>query len=289
MKTVEAFIVQAFTANGTGGNPAGVVLNADTLSNDEKLKIAQSVGHSETAFVSNAHDADFELSFFTVTDEVDFCGHVTLAAFSIMHQRGLIADKRYTQRTKAGLLSVTIESTGRVIMEQKLPEYSEQLDCNTISELIGIESDILESTQLPIQVVSTGLPDIIVPVPQGYLDRIQIDERLLSRFCLEHGVIGIHAFEMCDKSSDVTANCRNFAPLFGIAEEAATGSASGALACYLTKYLFDEHAKSFTFEQGRKMGCTSVISAEIQSNELGITQVLVGGFAHEVGKQRVSI
>lgn len=60
---VEAYLVNSFTANGSGGNPAGVVLNADNLSNEAKLAIAQAVGYSETAFVSQDDEVDFELSF----------------------------------------------------------------------------------------------------------------------------------------------------------------------------------------------------------------------------------
>ncbi|MCU8076739.1 MULTISPECIES: PhzF family phenazine biosynthesis protein [unclassified Shewanella] len=286
---VKAYLVNSFTANGSGGNPAGVVLNADNLSNEAKLAIAQAVGYSETAFVSQDDEVDFELSFFTITGEVDFCGHATLAAFSTMHQKGMVAEGQYVQRTKAGLLTVTIESNGNIVMELKLPEYLGMFSYEAISELIGIDPAVLESTQLPIEVISTGLPDIIVPVPYGYLDRIQVNESLLSDFCKKHDVIGIHAFELCDKNSGLTASCRNFAPLFGIPEESATGSASGALACYLTKHLGGEHTSRFTFEQGRAMDCISIITASVTSKEQDILRVMVGGFAHEVGLLEISV
>lgn len=289
MKNVEAFLVNSFTDNGTGGNPAGVVLHADHLSNEEKLQIAQAVGYSETAFVSRDDEADFELSFFTVAGEVDFCGHATLAAFSTMYQNGIITKGKYLQRTKAGLLAVTIEANGHIVMEQKLPEYRERFSYEAISELIGVDPKILELTQLPIEVVSTALPDIIVPVPYGYLDSIQVNEYLTSGFCKRHDVIGIHAFELCEKTSMVTASCRNFAPLFGIPEESATGSASGALACYLTKHLPDTHSNSFTFEQGRAMQCISKITACVESSDQGIIKVSVGGFANKVGRQKISV
>ena len=86
-------MVNAFTVNREGGNPAGVVLQADGLSFNEKLKIAQTVGYSETAFVSEDNNADLALSFFTVTGEVDFCGHATLAAFSLMFKKGALRMK----------------------------------------------------------------------------------------------------------------------------------------------------------------------------------------------------
>ncbi|WP_459781689.1 PhzF family phenazine biosynthesis protein [Photobacterium sp. R1] len=284
---VEAYLVNSFTANGTGGNPAGVVLHADKLSYGEKLKIAQAVGYSETAFVSQDEEADFELSFFTVTDEVDFCGHATLAAFSTMYQKGIVTEGLYVQRTKAGLLAVAIESNGHIIMEQKLPEYLGRFDYEVISELIGIESTVLESTQLPIEIISTGLPDLLVPVPHGYLDKIQVNEHLLSDFCKKHDLVSLHAFELYEKDSGMTASCRNFAPLFGIPEESATGSASGALACYLTKHLSGKYSNCFTFEQGRAMDCVSTITASVELKEQAIVKVMVGGFAHEAGLQKI--
>lgn len=289
MKNVEAFLVNSFTVNGTGGNPAGVVLHADPLSNAEKLQIAQAVGYSETAFVSGDDEADFELSFFTTTGEVDFCGHATLAAFSTMYQDGSITEGKYMQRTKAGLLEVTIEANGHIVMSLKLPEYLGVFSYEDISELIGLAPTILESTQLPIEVISTGLADIIVPVPFGYLDKIQVNEHLTSEFCEKHGVIGIHAFELCETTSHLTASCRNFAPLFGIPEESATGSASGALACYLAKHLPDTHSNSFTFEQGRAMKCISSITASVESSDQRISKVRVGGFAHKVGSQQICV
>ncbi|UTM59556.1 PhzF family phenazine biosynthesis protein [Photobacterium sp. CCB-ST2H9] len=284
---IEAYLVNSFTANGTGGNPAGVVLHADKLSYGEKLEIAQAVGYSETAFVSQDEEADFELSFFTVTDEVDFCGHATLAAFSTMYQKGIVTEGRYVQRTKAGLLAVAIESNGHIIMEQKLPEYLGRFDYEVISELIGIESTVLESTQLPIEIISTGLPDLLVPVPHGYLDKIQVNEHLLSDFCKKHDLVSLHAFELYEKDSGMTASCRNFAPLFGIPEESATGSASGALACYLTKHLSGKYSNCFTFEQGRAMDCVSTITASVELKEQAIVKVMVGGFAHEAGLQKI--
>lgn len=286
---VEAYLVNSFTTNGSGGNPAGVVLHADNLSNEEKLEIAQAVGYSETAFVSQDDEVDFELSFFTITGEVDFCGHATLAAFSTMHQKGIVTEGQYVQRTKAGLLAVTIESNGHIVMEQKLPEYLGVFGYEAIAELIGIDSTVLESTLLPIEVISAGLPDIIVPVPLGYLDRIQVNEHLLSDFCKKYDVVGLHAFELCEKGTGLTASCRNFAPLFGIPEESATGSASGALACYLTKHLGGEHTICFTFEQGRAMDCASIITASVESKEQDVLKVMVGGFAHEVGLQEISV
>ncbi|MDV2080093.1 PhzF family phenazine biosynthesis protein [Marinobacter xestospongiae] len=289
MKKVDVFLVNAFSANGAGGNAAGVVLHADNLSNEEKLQIAQAVGYSETAFVVEEDEADFALSFFTVTGEVDFCGHATLAAFSTMYREGVVTEGEYVQRTKAGLLAVTVGANGHVVMAQKLPECLGVFEYEAVSGLIGVDAAALASTQLPVEVISTGLPDMIVPVPQGYLDRLKVNERLLSDFCKDHGVVSLHAFELFEESGSVTASCRNFAPLFGIPEESATGSASGALACYLSRYLNGGRSGCFTFEQGRAMNCTSLISASVDYNGSDVAKVRVGGFSEQIGRQRLSV
>src|SRR5687767_10829717 len=89
-KKIEVQILNAFVDNNTGGNPAGVVLNADNLTNDQKLKIAANIGLSETAFVSKSDIASFKLDFFTPTRQIAHCGHATIATFSYLSQSGLI-------------------------------------------------------------------------------------------------------------------------------------------------------------------------------------------------------
>ena len=278
---IEVTLVNSFTKNGKGGNPAGVVFNADKLSDAQKLKIAQAVGYSETAFVSSDDEADYEVSFFTTAGEVDFCGHATLATFSTMYQIGILTAGSYVQRTKAGMLSVIIESNGKVVMDQQLPRKLGCFSYQDISNVIGIESNILERTKLPIEVVSTGLPDVIIPVPNGYLDEIRPDDDIIADFCKKHKVVGFHVFELCEPESKFTASCRNFAPLFGISEESATGTSNGALACYLTEHL--SLGSDYVFEQGRAMNCTSIITASVKSNDSTIINVKVGGFANSIG------
>ncbi|AUC88477.1 MAG: phenazine biosynthesis protein PhzF [Alteromonas sp.] len=347
VKKIKVFLVNAFTKNNGGGNPAGVVLNADGLTYDEKLAIAKAVGYSETAFVSkivnsksssgatrrsaveNANtdvDMDAEVSFFTVTDEVDFCGHATLAAFSTLFHQGVFQPGSYVQKTKAGLLGVSIMSNGHVEMKQKAPEFIGELTCEAISDVICIAPQVLAQTELPIEIVCTGLPDIIVPVPMGYLDKIQLDSTKTIEFCKAHNAVGIHAFELCESDNTITASCRNFAPLLGITEESATGSASGALACYLAKHYIGHSAVSrtgnstgqrnthsqhsalgkkgtdsaitfnFEFEQGRAMNCPSAITATVvtatnnglSSSSHGWT-VSVGGYASQFGEKTVAL
>ncbi|WP_105255741.1 PhzF family phenazine biosynthesis protein [Pseudoalteromonas sp. T1lg75] len=286
---VTTFLVNSFTANGQGGNPAGVVLDAEHLSRAQKLHIARELGYSETAFVCADDEVDVNVSFFTPTDEVDFCGHATLAAFSVMYQEGRLAPGHYVQRTKAGLLPVVIEPDGRVVMQQQLPKYLGAFSYQEIAPLIGLSAEVLARTALPIEVISTGLADVLVPVPFGYLDDINPDHPLLADFCAQHNLVGLHAFELNEQSSEFTAGCRNFAPLFGIPEESATGSSSGALACYLAQHLPHLAPYKYVFEQGRAMNCASQICATVACQDGNITQVKVGGVAQQFGKRSIHL
>lgn len=283
--TVE--LVNAFVANGEGGNPAGVVLGADKLTYSQRLTVAKTIGFSETAFVSRDTEADFNVSFFTITEEIDFCGHATLAAFSVMHQKGILPAGTYKQNTKAGLLEVEVKSDGMVILTQNLPEALGKYKSEDVCDLIGLSKQLLEQTRLPIEAISTGLADLIVAVPDGHLDSIKPNQSAIIEFCRQHSLIGLHVFELCADEDTFSARCRNFAPLVGIAEESATGSSSGALAYYLTKHVAP--SDEFLFEQGRAMKCTSHIQAYITRNQDSVTKIAVGGMAKHVGQRRVVV
>ena len=102
-------IVNAFTANGEHGNPAGVILDADELTEGQMLAIARQVGLSETAFVSESDTATKKVRFFASTEEVDLCGHATIAAWSLLKSLGIIANGAYKQETRAGTLGIDVQ------------------------------------------------------------------------------------------------------------------------------------------------------------------------------------
>ncbi|EPJ49121.1 MAG: phenazine biosynthesis protein, PhzF family [Osedax symbiont Rs1] len=274
---VEVVLVNSFTHKGEGGNPGGVVFDAEHLSDRQRLKVAQAVGFSETAFVTKDAEADFEVAFFTITEEVDYCGHATLAVFSTLFTLNMLNSGTYLQRTKAGLLAVTIDASGSVIMQQKLPQKLQHFSHQEIAAVIGIDSSVLASTKLPVEAISTGLSDVIIAVPTGYLDVIIPRDKIIANFCRKHQVVGLHVFELYGKESAISASCRNFAPLFGISEESATGSASGALACYLAEHSALPH--NYIFEQGRAINKTSIITASVTCHDDLVTSVKVGGTA----------
>src|SRR6478735_8406637 len=139
MKEVNVKTVYAFSINGTGGNPAGVVLDADHLSNEEKQRVAAKLGLSEVAFVSQSVDADFKLDFFTPNRQIAHCGHATIATFSYLKQLGRIKGDHSSKKTIEGNRDIYFKN-GFAYMEQTSPSY------------VHVENDvteILESLSLP--------------------------------------------------------------------------------------------------------------------------------------------
>ncbi|MEQ4660038.1 MULTISPECIES: PhzF family phenazine biosynthesis protein [Providencia] len=285
-QAILVYLVNSFTQNNSGGNPAGVVLNPPKLSTSQKIAIARQVGFSETAFVYNGEETDFIVDFYTAEGEVDFCGHATLAVFSTLASLKQLTDGLYTQKTKAGILSVSV-SPNNIVMEQTLPTLRNGPSINEVATALGITNEVIAETGLPIMIVSTGLPDIIIPVKTGHLDLLQPNYEAIARLSREFKAIGFHVFEL-NHNSSTTAHCRNFAPLYGINEESATGSASGALGCYLVNYVLPNETH-FLFEQGRAMGCPSLIQVTINSQTKNIIQVEVGGQAALMGTQIIHI
>lgn len=279
MMELQVHTVKAFTKGKKGGNPAGVVLNADTLSEGCMQKVAREVGFSETAFIQPSEKADFLVRFFTPTDEVPICGHATLAAFHVMLSENMIQPGMYTQETKAGILEVEVKEDGSVFLAQNLPQFEAELNREQIARSLNIDIEDL-NPDMPVQIVSTGLPDVMVPVRSlGVLEAINPNFDQISDISKQYEAVGYHVF-YAGADMEPAAYCRNFAPLYGILEESATGSSTGALSCYLYRYgkVKAHQAQELQFEQGHTMGAASELRAYLLVNVQGeITKISVGG------------
>jgi PhzF family phenazine biosynthesis protein len=256
--STKVYVVNTFTANGSGGNPAGVVLDADALQADEMLAIAAELGFSETAFVSQSKKATQKLRFFTPTEEVELCGHATIASWSLMFQQGLRGSGAFTQETLAGTLGIEINPAGLVFMEQTTAQLFENVSIAEVAAVLGIAADNFHDKLLP-QVVSTGLRDILVPLQnQAALAMLRPDMAAIAKLSKKYKVTGLHAFSLLDNTKSLAA-ARNFAPLVGIPEEAATGTSNGALLCYLRDKDSLPAQAEYRIEQGRALNQLSYI------------------------------
>ncbi|MFJ7667543.1 PhzF family phenazine biosynthesis protein [Lysinibacillus sp. NPDC097195] len=267
---ISVYVASAFSKNLKGGNKAGVVFMENPLTTTQKMAIAKQLGYAETAFISASVIADYKLEYFTPKEEVDLCGHATIGAFTIlMHNNKLFKD-RYTIETNSGVLTITIKD-GIIFMEQNKPIFYDVIASHEFIDCFDIKA--IDSTY-PIQIVSTGLKDILIPLQnETRLHALQPNFEKIKEISKYYNVVGMHLYTLDDNR----IICRNFAPLYDINEEAATGTSNGALACYL----YEQHhlqKEVYVFEQGYSLHSPSEILVKLATNSKNeIEKVYVGG------------
>ena len=274
-------IVKAFVDGEQGGNPAGVVLDADDLSSPEKLRIAQLVGLSETAFVSRSAVADIKLEFFTPSRQIAHCGHATIATFALLAQRGLFASPASSKETIDGTRRILLRGEA-AFMEQLAPVYIDEagfaagVSAGRILSSLGVKpSDVLA----PPCVVGTGNRFVLVHLrSEALLAALAPSMAEIAAISAGLETIGYYVFATTD--GEFAATTRMFAPHYGIEEEAATGMAAGPLACYL----FDRAGlkrSTLLIRQGAFMAVPSPsrIRVELQLEAGNITGLFAGGEA----------
>lgn len=254
------FIVDAFAEKPFGGNTAGVVLLDDAFPSDEFMQqVAAEFRYSETAFVRRDEENEFTVRYFTPRGEVDLCGHATVATFSTLYKLGIIADGTMClNHTLAGNLQVKVGD--KVMMEMAEPQIIDtDVNNERLHSIMGAKNSHID---LSVLVVSTGLPDIMMPV--GSIDELNAlvpDMEALAQISKELGVTGVHAFALSDDG--FTAHVRNFGPLYGIPEESATGTANGALTHYMHHNGIIQAPAECRFLQGEAMQRPSVVATSL--------------------------
>ncbi|WP_151639391.1 PhzF family phenazine biosynthesis protein [Noviherbaspirillum aerium] len=282
---VQVQIVNAFVDGERGGNPAGVVLDAERLSREQKQAIAAGVGLSETAFVSPSPLADFRLEFFTPSRQIAHCGHATIAAFGYLQQLGRVRHAESSKETIDGTRAIRLQE-GMAFMAQLAPRYTELgnatpgIDTDRILASLQLSRDDLIDGLLP-AVVHTGNAFLIVPLKNEAAllrARPQMDE--IEAVSEELDLIGYYLFSTETKQAGRHAGTRMFAPRYGIAEEAATGMAAGPLACFLHDRLQID-ADILLIEQGYLMqqASPSVITVRLNKADGRISGLMAGGRA----------
>lgn len=278
---IEVPIVSAFVDENVGGNPAGVVLNAQQYSQDQKLRIAAAVGLSETAFVSPSSTADFKLEFFTPTRQIAHCGHATIATFSYLRQIGKLPRDETSKETIDGRREILMEGDS-AYMEQVAPRYTElsqEHQLRAIDSLGLSSSDLLAETQP--WVVNTGNSFLMIALRNSdVVKSVSPTMRLVSAMSREYGLIGYYIFSPESVKEGRDAGARMFAPYYGIDEESATGMAAGPLACYLYDTLKNDKDQ-YLIEQGHLMTppSPSVIAVRLKTESGSISSLMAGGKA----------
>ncbi len=279
---INAHIVSAFTFNSIGGNKAGVVILKDSLQDNEMQAIAAQLNLSETVFATRINTGEFKVRFFTPTSEIEYCGHATVALFYLLKEKNLIPNGKFLQHTLSQKLIVEVEDN-YVFTYQGPPHFSDYLPTDDFLSAFNLTQNDVAFSQFPLQKVSTGVYDAILAVnDREILFNLKPDLKAIADLSCLHGIAGIHVFALDPINQNALAHSRNFAPYYGIDEESATGSSTGALLCYLHHYnpsLVNENTPYF-FEQGHILNKPSQLIAAIElTQDKNIREIKVGGKA----------
>ena len=244
MKTYRIKIVDAFTKKQFAGNPAGVVLDANGLTDGQMQFIARELNLSETAFIlpSTEPNANLRIRWFTPVGEVSLCGHATIAGFHALAEEGMEGmrtnGQHYFQlQTKSGILAVRVEKNFYdTTVEFELPTPAFKIKKTLSAKLmqsLGIAGKEMKK-DLPIVTDSY----LYIPVNRlKVIEKLQPEFLTLARELAKMKVEGVCVFSLETKDKDSSVHSRFFAPNFGINEDPVTGSSNGPLGFYLHRYV----------------------------------------------------
>jgi len=279
-------LFDVFTDRQFGGNPLAVFPDGSGLSDADMQKIARELNLVETTFVLPPKDPanDHWVRIFTPAVELPMAGHPTVGTAFALARSAAQPISRLRFEEAVGVIEVDIEQTdsgpGRITMQQPLPEFGPHYaDRDAIAALLSLEPTDLMPDH-PCEVVSTGVPFLLVPVATlAATQRITLRMDLFNQFAEAFEVPHLYTFTMETEQTDTDVHSRMFAPTLGVMEDPATGGASGPLGCYLVKHGLVPRSDTVRLvnEQGLEMGRPSFIHIGIDQRDGVIERVLVGG------------
>jgi trans-2,3-dihydro-3-hydroxyanthranilate isomerase len=278
--------VDAFTDHALGGNPCAIVFDADDLDDVTMQAIAREQNLSETAFVRRSEAADFGVRYFTPAEEIPLAGHPTIATSHALVETGRFPLKgdltTLTLELKVGPIRVDLYAEANrvrlIVMNQMRPRFLRTYEAREVLPAFGLTADDA-LPDVPIQTVSTGTPQLMVPLRElDALRRMTLDLRRYRELRAGGDFFSPHLFCL----TGVTDTGRTFARHPGVPPDAAedpfTGSATGGMAAYVWRHgLVD--APTFVAEQGHWMNRPGRAIVEVVGPREDIETVRVGGGA----------
>lgn len=280
MTTYPFMQVDAFTRTALGGNPCAIVFEADDLDATTMQAIAKEMNLSETAFVLRSAIADVRARYFTPEAEIPLAGHPTIATIYALVETGRLPMRgdrmTISLELRDGPIAVEVQAVdgkpSYVIMTQRQPQFLNTVDAATVMPVWGLHvEDALP--HVPIQVVSTGTPQLMIPVrDHSVLRRLAINEAAYRRLSAAANFFSAHLFCVGGATDQGDTFARHVAPF----EDPFTGSATGGMGAYLWHYgLLDK--PTFIAEQGHWMGRPGQATVEVIGPRQAIETVKVGG------------
>jgi len=275
-------IVDVFAQERYTGNQLAVVTDAGDLHEDEMQAIAAEMDYSETTFVTGEpSDGAWPVRIFTPAAEVPFAGHPTLGTVQVI--RDHLADgnpETVTLDLPVGEVPVEVrerDDRETLWMTQQSPEFGEQLAHEDLAAVLGLPADRLDH-DWPVEIVSTGLATIVVPVAdRDALEAIDLDRDAYDAVTGDRDAKNVLAVCREPRSEDNDLAVRVFAPFYNVPEDPATGSSNGCLAAYLARHeMLGSPAVEGRVEQGYEMGRPSLLHLSTAGSGEDIS-VRVGG------------
>lgn len=291
MRSLSYLWLDVFADRPLAGNALCVFPDGSSLTEGEMQAIARETNLSETTFVLPPTEpgATYRTRIFTPGGELAFAGHPTLgtaAALALAHK---VQGASLVQETKSGLTPITLhyenDRLDRVVMEAPQPHLVEHPDPLRVAHTLGVMIEHITPRGLKPAVIESGVRHMVIPIDDpALLARLQADAAALTALSRELGVVGAYPFALLGSEGTAHARARLFAPLYGIPEDAATGSAAAPLGAYLHwNDLMPAGQQSFWYEQGIEMNRPSRLWVQVAERESGL-QVLVGGQITLVGR-----
>ena len=258
----------AFTDQPGKGNPAGIVLNAGGLSDEQMLAAAAAVGFNETVFITPSSAADLRLRYFTPGQEMDLCGHATVASVFMLDEQGRVSSDKLLIETRAGILPVSLNrETGRTQIGMQQALYQEENfegSLSALADAVGLTEQDLDE-RYPVVYGSTGSWTLLLPVK--HLDafrRMKPDNRRFPEILTQKPKASIHPFCLETIHPEASMHGRHFSsPFSGTVEDPVTGTASGVMGMYYQKHI-EKNAPGgkpgeILVEQGQETGRDGII------------------------------
>jgi len=293
---MQFYIVDVFTNNKYAGNQLAVLAGSEVadLSDQEMLQIAREINYSETTFILSDQPVNggYPVRIFTPAKELPFAGHPTLGTADII-AREIIKQpvEQVILNLAVGQIPVTFDhsqSPAILWMKPNQPIFGEILQSAEIAAVLGLAVDDIDQN-FPIQVVSTGIPFIIVPLNSlAALEKAKVNLDKFADFIQNKTATEIFIFCRETYHPDHQLAARMFAPNLGIVEDPATGSANSCLAGYLVEHnYFDSSEINIQVEQGYSMQRPSLLflkANKLVNNNHSSIDILVGGQVVMVAK-----
>ncbi len=274
--------VDAFTTQPLSGNPCAIVFDADDLDAATMQAIAREMNLSETAFVLRSTIADVRARYFTPEEEIPLAGHPTIATIFALVETGRLPMKgeqmTVSLELRDGPIAVEVLSqqgkVQQVVMTQRKPQFLQIYDPALVLPVWGLEpDDVLPN--LPLQTVSTGTPQLMIPVrDHAVLRKARVDMAAYEELRRQADFFSPHLFCL----GGATAAGDTFARHLLSFEDPFTGSATGGMAAYLWRYGLISKPR-FVAEQGHWMQRPGQAMVEVIGPRDHIETVKVGGGA----------